>query len=137
MTLEDYFRVHYRICHAWIAFLRQNHFDISIPHRLGIRAVEICYFVWKHPDCPLKEVADAVSISRATTSQLVDLLCRQKLLRRDWNQSDRRYIRLSTMQSTGTFLAGLEEQLAQIGPFPPIGAKIRTGEDLIPRWLEN
>ena len=137
MTLDDYFQVHYQICHAWIAFLGRNHSDMSVPHRLGIRALRICYFIWKHPDCPLKEVAGAVSISRATTSQLVDSLCRQKLLQREWSESDRRRIQLSTMRNTGTFLAHLEKRLAEIGPLPPLGARIRTGGDAIPRRLEN
>jgi len=117
MTLDDYFSVHYRICHAWTVHLSKSRSDITPPH-LGIRALRICYFIWKHPGCPLKEVAEAVSISHATTSLLVDQLCRQRLLRREWSESDRRSIRLSATRNVDEFLVYLETKLAELDRVP-------------------
>jgi len=117
MTLDDYFSVHYRICHAWTMLLDRSRSGMT-PPRLGIRALRICHFIWKHPGCPLKEVAEAVSISHATTSQLVDQLCRRQLLCREWSESDRRSIRLSTTRNVSEFLAYLEDKLAELDRVP-------------------
>lgn len=119
MTLDDYFNVHSRIHHAWIAFLNRNR-PAGVPeNHLGIRALGICYFIWKHPNCMLNEVADAVANCRATTSLLVDSLCREQLLNREQCKTDRRRICLSVREGIRDFLFSLEAELTTLPPLPP------------------
>lgn len=106
MNAETFFENYAVLENHWKEFIQQE-----IPNRtssaLGMTALRICYYVIKHPNCALKEIALSLDISLGSASQMVQAMTVGGLLQCTPNQEDRRRISIKSQPVLVNFFKSL------------------------------
>ncbi|HJH02406.1 MAG TPA: MarR family winged helix-turn-helix transcriptional regulator [Victivallis vadensis] len=100
---ERFFLIYRELCRAWKIYLKEHFSKAATPHA-GFRTLHLCFYIFRHPECSLREVAEIAGLSAGAASALVDALCDSGLLNRAPSPADRRRICLTVTPAIAAFL---------------------------------
>ena len=106
MNAADFFDKYTVIEISWKEFLKKN-LSYRNSSALGMTALRICYYITKHPDCSLKEVAISLAISLGSASQMVQAMTIGGILKCTTDTTDRRRISITPLPILTDFFNNL------------------------------